>query len=274
MIELPEGTTVARQIMTELAGRTVTGVFNATHLHKFTWYSGDPMKYPVLLTGKTIVGAAGHGAFVDTQLDEGWHLAVSDGVNMRYYASDSDIPAKYQLLLTLDNNGFLVFTVAMYGGINVFKDCLDNPYYLGAVSKPSPLENRFDAVYFETLLSSTKPTASAKAFLATEQRIPGLGNGVLQDILFRAKIHPKRKISSLRSEELEALFQTVKELLRQMTDEGGRNTEKDLRGAAGGYQVILSRNTCANPCQVCGGEIHKEAYLGGAVYYCSGCQPM
>lgn|GEM_PF-2077218 len=30
-----------------------------------------------------------------------------------------------------------------------------------------------------------------KAFLATEQRIPGLGNGVLQDILWTARIHPK-----------------------------------------------------------------------------------
>lgn len=274
MIELPEGTTVARQIVAELGERKITGVFNATHPHKFTWYSGNPANYPVLLTGRTIVGAAGHGAFVDMQLDEGWHLAVSDGVNMRYYDSDGDVPAKYQLLLTLDNNGFLVFTVAMYGGINVFKDCLENSYYLGAVSKPSPLEDRFDAAYFEALLSGTKPTASTKAFLATEQRIPGLGNGVLQDVLFRAKIHPKRKISSLKSEELEVLFRTVKELLRQMTDEGGRNTEKDLHGATGGYQVILSRITCANPCPVCGGEIHKEAYLGGAVYYCLGCQPI
>jgi hypothetical protein len=29
---------------------------------------------------------------------------------------------------------------------------------------------------------------SLKALLATEQRIPGLGNGVLQDILFKARM--------------------------------------------------------------------------------------
>jgi formamidopyrimidine-DNA glycosylase len=42
---------------------------------------------------------------------------------------------------------------------------------------------------------------SAKAFLATEQRIPGLGNGVLQDILFTAGIHPKRKMAAISEEE-------------------------------------------------------------------------
>ena len=28
------------------------------------------------------------------------------------------------------------------------------------------------------------------------------------------------------------------------------------------------------PCPVCGEPIVKEAYLGGAVYYCPGCQPL
>lgn len=40
-----------------------------------------------------------------------------------------------------------------------------------------------------------------KAFLAAEQRFPGIGNGVLQDILLESGIHPKRKISTLRDLE-------------------------------------------------------------------------
>lgn len=61
MIEIPESQTVARQVRETLAGRTVTGVFNATHPHKFTWYTGDPLEYPMLLTGRKIVGAEGCG---------------------------------------------------------------------------------------------------------------------------------------------------------------------------------------------------------------------
>jgi len=47
---------------------------------------------------------------------------------------------------------------------------------------------------------------SIKFLLATEQRIPGLGNGVLQDILFKAKIHPKRKVADLSEKNKCELF--------------------------------------------------------------------
>lgn len=274
MIEIPESQTVARQVRETLAGRTVTGVFNATHPHKFTWYTGDPLEYPMLLTGRKIVGAEGCGAFVDVLLENDMHLALSDGVILRLYGCEDPIPAKYQLLVTLDDGSFLVCTVAMYGGINAFPGESDNPYYQDARTKCSPLEERFDAGYFSRLWAASKQNLSAKAFLATEQRIPGLGNGVLQDILFRAGIHPKRKLATLGDADAERLFRTLKSVLREMTDRGGRDTEKDLFGKPGGYAVQLSRNTCAEPCPVCGGPIVKEAYQGGAVYYCPGCQPL
>jgi formamidopyrimidine-DNA glycosylase len=59
-----------------------------------------------------------------------------------------------------------------------------------------------------------------------------------------------------------------------MTESGGRDTEKDLFGAPGGYRTKLSKNTLAFPCVQCGGQLAKEAYMGGAVYYCPTCQPL
>lgn len=73
-----------------------------------------------------------------------------------------------------------------------------------------------------SLFENTKQTISLKAFLATEQRIPGLGNGLLQDILFHAKMHPKRKINTLSTEDKERLFKSVKEKISEMTEKGGR----------------------------------------------------
>lgn len=273
MIEIPESHVYARQAGDMLSGRTVTDVFNATYPHKFTWYTGDPAAYRNF-AGKKFLSAAGYGAFVDLLLEDKVHIALSDGVNMRYCPAGAGIPPKYQLLITFDDDSFLVFTVAMYGGINAFRDTLDNPYYLGALSKPSPLGDGFDAAYFDRLVAGAKPNLSAKAFLATEQRIPGLGNGVLQDILFNARIHPKRKMATFGERELDALFGAVKSTLAEMTAAGGRDTEKDLFGNPGGYKVVLSKNTYADPCPVCGGALVKEAYLGGAVYYCPHCQPL
>lgn len=277
MLELPETATIARQIVENLAGRTVTAVFNATHLHKLTWFAGEAEEYPALITGRLIVRADGRGPFVDILFDDDIHLALSDGVVVRHCGPEAKVPERYQLLVTLDRGDFIVCTVAMYGGIQAFRGVMDNPYYRGALSKPSPLEAGFDGNRFEELFSATlkaSPAASAKAFLATGQHIPGVGNGVLQDILLKARINPRRKIATLAPGEKHTLFKTLKETLGEMSFRGGRDTERDLYGNPGGYRTLLSRNTWQNPCPLCGGRITKEPYMGGAVYYCPHCQPL
>ena len=111
-----------------------------------------------------------------------------------------------------------------------------------------------------------------KAVLATEQRIPGLGNGCLQNILWAAQLHPRRKLNTLSEAEINGLYESVKDTLKAMTAAGGRSTENDLLGQPGGYQVVLSAETKARPCPRCGTEILKEAFLGGSIYTCPECQ--
>ena len=137
----------------------------------------------------------------------------------------------------------------------------------------SPLSADF-APHFRKVFAESPGTLSAKAFLATEQRFPGLGNGVLQDILFAARIHPKRKLRDLTEAERERLLSAVVSVLGEMTAQGGRDTEKDLFGRVGGYATKMSKNTLAHGCPVCGGTITKDAYLGGSVYYCPACQKL
>ena len=126
----------------------------------------------------------------------------------------------------------------------------------------------------EGLISGVKPSASAKAFLATEQRIPGLGNGCLQDILFRAGLNPRKKLEDWPDRDGDKVFHAIKDVMADMTEQGGRDTEKDLLGNAGGYRTLMSRNTLGRGCPACGQEVVKEAYLGGTVYYCPVCQPL
>ncbi len=159
----------------------------------------------------------------------------------------------------------------MYGGIIVHSGDYENDYYRKSRNALLPFEPDFSAYYYR-LIDENKPSLSAKAFLATEQRFPGIGNGVLQDILLNAGILPKRKIGTLSPNERTGLLQAVTGVLRDMTEKGGRDTEKDLYGNSGGYRTKMSRNTLASGCPLCGGPITKEQYLGGAVYYCPACQ--
>ncbi|HCO73258.1 MAG TPA: endonuclease VIII, partial [Clostridium sp.] len=90
--------------------------------------------------------------------------------------------------------------------------------------------------------------------------------------LWNAKIHPKRKIDTLKEENKEVLYSSIKTVLSKMTELGGRDTEKDLYGNKGGYKTMMSKNNVGSTCVSCGGVIKKENYLGGSIYYCENCQ--
>lgn len=273
MLELPEVYTLAKQANETLAGKKIAHVFNATKPHKFTFYNGDPLEYNKLLKGEIITDAKGYGMFVDLFLKGGGIISIGDGVNVRYAEPKEKIPANYQLLITFEDESFLIFTVAMYGFINVYPDGnIDNKYHQLSQESISPLSEKYTEEQFDKLFTDTKKNLTAKALLATEQRIPGVGNGVLQDILFNAKIHPKRKISTFTVGQKTDLFNSLKKTLLNMAESGGRDTQKDLFGETGKYKTILSSKTWKQPCPVCSETIMKEAYMGGTIYYCPNCQ--
>ena len=272
MLEIPESKTIGLQAEKTLRGKRITEVFSPTNPHKFAFFNGDPTGYGKLLEGRQVNSANGHGMFADLILDENISLTIGEGTNMRYYLPSEEPPAKYQLLIVLDDGSFVSFNVAMYGLIWAYKGIFDNKYHKLSLESVSPLVDKFDEIFFDTILRNSPKDISAKALLATEQRIPGVGNGVLQDILFNARVHPRRKKSSMSDSEKSRLFKSLKTTLKTMTDLGGRDTEKDFFGNNGGYKTILSKNSVNHPCPNCGDLVRKEPYLGGAVYFCPSCQ--
>ena len=273
MIELVEATVLAEQLNKTIRGKRIKNVVAAQSPHKFAWFFGDPQAYNSLLSGKIIGESVGYGGQLEIKAED-TVILFNDGVSIKYHDQIEEVPKKHQLLIEFDDSSAISASVQMYGGLSCFHDgANENPYYLVAKEKPSPLSDNFDKEYFNHIFSTPEmDKLSAKAFLATEQRIPGLGNGVLQDILFYAGIHPKRKIKTFTEEEKNKLFKVIKSTLSTMIKQGGRDTEKDLFGNYGGYQTVVSKNTVDKPCPVCGTLIQKEAYLGGSVYYCSECQ--
>ena len=135
MLELPEVITLSKQVNNALSGKTITQVFNATKPHKFTFYNGNPSEYGKLLVGKTILSSEGYGMFVNFNLSDNVIMNIGDGVSVRYYSAGDEIPANYQLLLTFNDDSFLVFTVAM---INTRKRNLRNS--LAKQRRPSLLK--------------------------------------------------------------------------------------------------------------------------------------
>jgi formamidopyrimidine-DNA glycosylase len=273
MIELPEAITISEQISQNISGRRIASVIAGFTPHKLAWFYGDKEGYSALLCGKTIEKADSFGGFVQIKAAN-IDILFNDGIIARMHKKGEPRPSRHQLLIEFEDGCALSLVVQMYGGMGSFPDGeLDNVYYRVAREKPSPLSAAFDKEYFDALISVPElQKLSLKALIATEQRIPGLGNGVLQDILFNAKMHPKKKTNTLSAADKEALFNSIKNTLGAMVKAGGRDTEADIFGNAGGYKSILSKNTAGKPCSVCGTLIKKEAYLGGSIYYCEKCQ--
>jgi formamidopyrimidine-DNA glycosylase len=270
MIELPEAIVLARQINQTLGGKQIRQAIANHTPHKFAWYSGDPAEYNNLLAGKTMGTAVAFGGEVEITVN-GLRLVIS--VPLRYHEVGKRLPAKHQLLLEFSDGTAVTGTVQMWGWLLCVREGekIEFAEYHQGRERPSPLSDAFDQAYFDRLFANCGKL-SAKAFLATEQRIPGLGNGVLQDILWTANIHPRRKLATLSTAEIEQLYHAVKTVLHAMASRGGRDTERDLLGRAGGYQTILSKNSIGTPCPACGTTIKKENYLGGSIYVCEGCQ--
>jgi len=273
MLEIPESYNIAKQLNETISGKRISNVEANYSPHKFAWFFGDPENYNNLLSEKTITKIQNQSGIIEMHIHDE-RIVFSDGVNIRYLKNGEKLPKKHQLRIEFDDSSLLVCSIQMYGGLYAFKDGeFNNEYYLLAKTKPTPLSDEFTFDYFTGLTNSKNVKLSAKAFLATEQRIPGFGNGVLQDILFNCNINPRTKMNTLNDKEIECMYKSIKNTLFEMAEKGGRDTEKDIFGAEGGYKTILSKKTYKKPCTVCGSDIIKKPYLGGSVYYCPICQP-
>lgn len=271
-MEIPESNTISKQINETVRGKTIRFAAADQTPHKFAWYFGNPEGYNELLAGEQIGISEALGGMIETVAGD-CRILISDGAAPRYYEDLTEVPEKHQLCIEFEDETALVCTVQMYGGLWAYRQGDNqNEYYIAARDKISPLSDEFDFDCFCSLKDETVLKLSAKAFLATEQRIPGLGNGVLQDILFTAGIHPKRKMADISDDEFKKLYNAVKTVLKKMTDDGGRDTEKDLFGRYGGYVTMFSKKSLLVPCPVCGSDKHKGNYLGGTIYYCEHCQ--
>ena len=272
MLEIPESLNIAGQLNKTVKGKRIAEAEAGHTRHGFVWYEGEPAEYGPKMEGKILGEAHGIGSMVEIEIED-YSLILGDGANLRYYPEGSRVPDKYQLRISFEDGSFLICTVQMYAGIFLVRPReYNNSYYLVAKEKPMPCTEEFDYEYFTYLREEAAGTLSVKAFLATQQRIPGLGNGVLQDILLEAGMHPKRKINTLREADWKKVYESVTGILQQMIDGGGRDTEKNLFGEPGRYRTRLSKKTYGGPCPYCGNAFHKMSYLGGTVYYCPECQ--
>jgi formamidopyrimidine-DNA glycosylase len=275
LFELPEVTVLARQLSKEFNGRRVVRCVAGAVPHKFVWYGVSPGEYEARAVGRTAGNAHARGKWVFLPMEPGYVQVFGEtGGRVLLHPAGIAPPAKHHLLLEFDDGRCMTVMAQMWGFIGIMTpEEIAGHQYAGNIGI-GPSDPEFTPEYFRRLVLGY-PEAnkkSVKALLTQDGTVPGIGNAYCQDILFRAQIHPKRKVADLGELETQHLYEEVTGVVAESTRLGGRNDEADLYGRPGGYARIIDRNAAGKPCPACGAAVEKMQYLGGACYYCPVCQ--
>lgn len=275
MFELPEFVILAGQMNDTLHGKTVKQGLLGNSPHKFVWYNQSHEAFERLTHHKTVGRAWAKGKWLFLPLDPDYLLVLGEcGGKVLYHPAGEAPPAKYHLLIGFDDGSFLSATTQMWGAMELYvRGEEQNRQYIVNM-RPTPTEPTFTFNYFDGLLDSLarEKKGTAKALLTQNQLIPGLGNGLAQDILYTAHLHPKHAIAELSEAQRCAFYEAIMSIVQTVIQQGGREDEFNLYGQRGGYPCLMSKNTVGRPCPNCGHEITKIQYLGGACYFCGNCQ--
>ncbi len=275
MFELPEFATLARQMNETIKGKCIKQGSLGTTQHRFVWYNRKPAEFAKFTRGKVIGKAQAKGKWLFVSLEPGYVLVFGEcGGKVLYHPAGAELPDKYHLGLVFQDDSSLTATTQMWGAMELFEKGKERERQYVKDMRTTPIEAGFTFEYFSGLIDAVSKIEkkSAKGLLTQDQLIPGLGNAIAQDILFRAHLDPRHSIEELSKSQKRQLYNAIVKTVNEVIAKGGRYDEYDLYGNLGGYVRLMDKNALDRPCPECGRQVNKIQYLGGACYFCPECQ--
>ena len=132
-------------------------------------------------------------------------------------------------------------------------------------------DEEFTVERFSKLLADNNRMLKS-VLVGRDALVVGLSNSAFQDIIYRARLHPKRKASELEANERRGLYDAIRFVLKERIRLKGKNQFKDLYGNQGDYTPAMGPNMKQKTCPECGTPIEKLSHGGGHVYLCPQCQ--
>jgi formamidopyrimidine-DNA glycosylase len=226
--------------------------------------------------GKIVNNVSSRGKWVFMKLDPAYYMLINRGMSadLLYFTSGQKLPEKYQFKLAFtDKTGFTI-QFQWFGYIHLLHEKDLSKHKLTARLGVSPITEEFTLKHFKTLLSNKK--GRIKNFLIDQKNVAGIGNVYIQDILFKAKLHPNRQIKTLSEKEIVALCNAIRDMLNCSIQLGGLAYEKDFYGHNGKFAIdeFLVGCKTGKPCPVCSTPIEKIRTGSTASYICPKCQAL
>lgn len=272
MPELPEVETVRRSLAALLAGRTIK---RAEVLLPRIVRTPDAAEFCRLLAGRSIHGVGRRGKYL--LLDLGAEILVSHlRMEGRYglWGAGEPLEKHTHVIFYLDDETELRYRdVRQFGTMDLVPAAdalrLSGLRELGV----EPLDSAFTTEYLLGRLKEKR--APIKAALLDQSVVAGLGNIYVDEILFKAGVHPERPAHRLRRGALAAIVSVTRATIAEAIRLGGSSVKSyvDGHGTPGSYQFSLQvYGRAGQPCLRCGDIIRKGRVGGRGTHVCVRCQ--
>lgn len=275
MPELPEVETIKNTLKLLVNGRTIQSV--RIEWQRIIRHPNDPEHFKELLIGETFRNVSRKGKFLLFELD---HVVLVSHLRMegKYRVEHKSVPTDKHthIVFELDGEEELRYhDVRKFGTMHVFSK--EQVFSEKPLSKlgPDPFEEKFTVSYLYEKLQKTR--RNIKAVLLDQTIVAGLGNIYVDEVLFRAKIHPLRIANQLSKEDVQRIYKYAKIVLDEAIQKGGTSIRSyvDGKGEMGMFQQELYVYGKTNePCYQCGTKIDKIRVAGRGTHVCYVCQPI
>ena len=287
MPELPEVETVRRGLAPAMEGVRFDKV-EVRH-RGLRWPIAKDFEKRVM--GKTVEGLGRRAKYLLADLSSGdvliMHLGMSGSFRVGqdakpgvYYHERSKSTAHDHVVFHMSNGATVTFNdPRRFGSMKLVPRAkLEHEPLLRSLG-PEPLGNEFDAAMLAQACAGKK--TSLKAALSDQRVVAGLGNIYVCEALFRARLSPKRRASTIAdrngkpNERATALVDAIKAVLQDAIKAGGSSLRDHHRadGSLGDFQhnfLVYDREGA--PCPGCKGKIKRIVQTGRSTFYCPSCQ--
>ena len=276
MPELPEVETVVRDLCAAgIAGHRIRCV---EILHPSVIAGVKPCEFVRRLTGRKITTITRRAKFIVFHLNNGelltLHLRMTGQLHLARKLRDDKHDHLY---LTLDDGRMLIYhDPRRFGRWTLAHDAASIFHVLG----PEPLDGDLTATEFAARLRrhhrQLKPLLLDQTFLA------GLGNIYVDESLFAARLHPRRRAHKVKPEQARVLFASIRKILSAAIRARGTtlglgegNFAAPHGGGRGHFLARLRAYGCTGePCDRCGTPIKRIIVGQRSTHFCPQCQRM
>lgn len=271
MPELPEVETIVRELNQVLPGRRVRSV---TVFRRDALGRVPQDRFAAALTGRGFGPVGRHGKFLLFRLDPNGYLVAHLRMTGKFILS-APLAAPdphHRIWFGLEDGQTLVFQDMRCFGTLAYVERLEDSASLARLGL-DPYAPEFTARWLAEALRASR--APLKHFLMDQTRIAGLGNIYACEVLFRARLSPKRRADRVKREEAHRLHRMIRVVLDQAIRKNGTTISDFQRvdekfGEFQRYLRVYGRE--GEPCPVCDTPILRLRQQQRSTFYCKACQ--